>query len=404
MRKVVMILAVFFMASGLLYAQDPEERYAPAQEQEERRLYLGIMLDMEPLPELITKHLGLEPEQGIRISNVAAGSPADEAGLERDDIIIVFQDMQIHNNEELVEAVRNSEIGQKATLLVIHLGKRKEIALTLGQLEGEVHWKYPTDPDFMQSWRPGRMFRRPPDAEEWEQFDIVMPELERGLQEQLRENYFFRHDEASMTVSIEGNPHDENSTVIIKTGDKELETRMGQVHELPEEIRRYVIEDREIAIRNSQQRRQGRRRYTFEFDMPDGRPEGLPEFGPDFERFFEEHYRPQMEREREELDRYRQEIEHRRRESEPWFGPGQEMLERIEVQMRELHHRLEELEMQNRELLERLERDRGEGPAEHNERGELAPDYEHEEYEYEEDFEGEHEENEDPDAVEGEGI
>jgi len=69
------------------------------------------------------------------------------------------------------------------------------------------------------------------------------------------------------------------------------------------------------------------------------------------------------------------------------------MFERIEVQMRELQHRLEELEMQNRELLERLEHDRGGEPAEH--------DYENE---HEQDYEGEHEENGGPEAVEGEGI
>jgi hypothetical protein len=297
MRKVVMILAVFFMASGVLYAQEYEE--GPAYE--EGRTYLGVMLDMEPLPELITKHLGLEPEQGIRISNVAAGSPADQAGLERDDIIIVFQDMNIHSNEELVEAVRNSEVGQEVALLVLHLGKRKTVAVTLGQLEGEVEWKYPMEPEFIQSWRPGRMFRRRPDKEEWEEFDVTMPRFETELEEGLRQHYFFRHDEASMTVTIEGNPHNEHSMIIIKTGDKELETRVGEVGELPEELLKYVLEDLEIAKANAHEV-EGGSRYRFEFEFPEGYGQH-PEFGPEFERFFEEHYRPQMEREREVLDR-----------------------------------------------------------------------------------------------------
>jgi hypothetical protein len=384
MRKVVMILAVFFMASGLLYAQ----------EHEEGRPYLGVMLDMEPLPELLTKHLGLESEQGIRISNVAVGSPADEAGLERDDIIIAFEDMVMHNNEELIEAVRNSEIGRQVSLQVIHLGQRKEIALTLGQLEGEVEWKYPMEPDFMQSWRPGRMFRRQPDAGEWEEFDVSMPRFETELGEGLREHYFFRHDEVSMTVAIEGNPHNENSIVIIKTGDKEFETRVGEVYELPDELRKYVLEDLEIA-RVSAHDRSGGRRYRFEFEFPEGTGQH-PEFEPELERFLEEIYRPQMEREREELDRYRHELELQRRESEPRFGPGEEMFERIEEQMHELHRRLEELEMQNRELLERLEHNREQEPDEHDKHDR---DYEHGENE-----EYEHEEKEDPDAVEGERI
>ncbi|MHC5074059.1 MAG: PDZ domain-containing protein, partial [Planctomycetota bacterium] len=219
MRKVVMILIVFFVASGLLYAEEHEE--GPSYE--EGRTYLGIMLDMEPLPEILTKHLDLESGQGVRIQNIAHGSPADQAGLEQDDIVIQFGDMEIRHGQELVEAVRNSEVGQEVVLLVIHLGERKTMLLKLGQLEGEVEWKYPTEPEFMQSWRPGRMFRRQPDAEEWEEFDVTMPRFETELGEGLREHYFFRHDEVSMTVTIEGNPHDEDSMVIIKPPDKEIE-------------------------------------------------------------------------------------------------------------------------------------------------------------------------------------
>jgi len=114
MRKVVMILAVFFITSGVLYAQEYEE--GREQEYEKGRTYLGIMLDMEPLPEILTKHLDLEPGQGVRIQNVANGSPADQAGLEQDDIVIRFGDMEIRHGQELVEAVRNSEIEQRSTM------------------------------------------------------------------------------------------------------------------------------------------------------------------------------------------------------------------------------------------------------------------------------------------------
>jgi hypothetical protein len=375
MRKVVMILAVFFIASGVLYAQEYEE--GPGYE--EGQAYLGVMLDMEPLPELITKHLGLEPEQGIRISNVSSDSPADKAGLERDDIIIV----------------RDSEIGREVTLEVIHLGQRKTVTLTLGRLKGEVEWKYPTEPDFMQSWRPGRMFRRRPDREEWEELEMDIPEVRRGLQEQLREHYYFRHEEGEgeITVTIEGNPYDPDAMVVIRMGEEEKTVRIDEIGELPEEIRGIVKDDLEMARVNAHER-EGRRRYRFEFEVPQRRPEEWPEFGPELGRFFEEHYRPQMESYREEMERRRFEPRPPRPPRPPRapFGPGQEMFERIEDQMRDLQMRLEELEVQNRELLERMERDRGDEPAE---RGG---------YEHEEDYEGEHEENGDPDAVEGDSI
>jgi S1-C subfamily serine protease len=56
----------------------------------ETRPYMGVWLDTSPLPDLLIKHLGLSPSQGIRITNVHRDSPADRAGLERDDIIIAF--------------------------------------------------------------------------------------------------------------------------------------------------------------------------------------------------------------------------------------------------------------------------------------------------------------------------
>ena len=69
----IVMLVLFLAGSGLLAQSDSADV----------RPYIGVLLDTTPLPDLLVKHLGLSPGQGIRIQNVHRGGPADKAGLER---------------------------------------------------------------------------------------------------------------------------------------------------------------------------------------------------------------------------------------------------------------------------------------------------------------------------------
>ena len=68
MKRIICIATMALVLGGVVSA-------------EEGRPYIGVRLDPAPLPELLTKHLGLETGQGIRIRNVNIGSPADTIGL-----------------------------------------------------------------------------------------------------------------------------------------------------------------------------------------------------------------------------------------------------------------------------------------------------------------------------------
>ncbi|UCE47364.1 MAG: PDZ domain-containing protein, partial [Phycisphaerales bacterium] len=92
----VVFLTALFVVSTALYAEP---------EAEDKRPYIGVLLDEGPLPDLLLKHLRLSPGQGIRIGNVHRGGPADEAGLERDDIIIGLQGEDVTDLEEFIENV-----------------------------------------------------------------------------------------------------------------------------------------------------------------------------------------------------------------------------------------------------------------------------------------------------------
>jgi len=64
---------------------------------------------------LIRKY-DLAVDEGAFVREVVAGSPADEAGLEVDDVIVSFKDKEITTAEELVQAIHSCQVGQRVKI------------------------------------------------------------------------------------------------------------------------------------------------------------------------------------------------------------------------------------------------------------------------------------------------
>jgi len=74
------------------------------------RPWLGVVL--YTVDEGIATRFGLAVNQGTLITEVGTNSPADEAGLEPGDVITGFEDREITNTDDLIQAIRTSQIGQ----------------------------------------------------------------------------------------------------------------------------------------------------------------------------------------------------------------------------------------------------------------------------------------------------
>jgi len=289
------------------------------------RPYIGVSLDAEPLPELLTKHLRLDPDQGVRINNIMLGSPADKAGLERDDLIIAFQGKKVTEREQFLNAVRQMAVGTEVTVEVIHLGARKTVQPKLGAAPEAVQWKYPLEPDVVLSWRPGKIFKIGPDGQGMIEipFDKI-PDGSIDLKKFFQESYTYHHatDGDEYTITIEGDPADEDSRVIVQAGGQEYSTSVGELDTLPEKYRgpaQEALEDARTSLKADIRIR------GFE------RPEAL---GPEARRkFFQSIPRPDMERLSEQKDR---------------------VLERLQEQMERLQQRMKEMEEHNRQMLDKL--------------------------------------------------
>lgn len=76
---------------------------------------------------------GLDTRQGAVVREVEPDSAADEAGLQRGDIIVGFDGEEVTSFAELAGMVRAHQPGDTVTLEVLRAGERLELAATLGE-------------------------------------------------------------------------------------------------------------------------------------------------------------------------------------------------------------------------------------------------------------------------------
>lgn len=289
------------------------------------RPHMGVRLDPAPLPELLTKHLGLDPGQGIRISNVNVGSPADRAGLERDDIIVAFQNEKVTSLAEFVDDVRSAGIETEVSLEVIHMGQAKTLRLKLEPMPNDVEWKYPPEPEVVTSWQPGKFFKIGPEGEDWVEVPLDrMPEFDLDVKRFFRDTYTYHHryDGEQYTITVEGNPTNGDAEVIVEADDNEYRASVKEIDTLPEKYRgpaREAVEDARKAF-------QARNRFGHTLRLP--KP---PQ--PDVYQYFRNLPRPDIDR---------------------WLDQKDRTLERLQDQIERLQQRMKDLEEQNRKALEKL--------------------------------------------------
>jgi len=313
----LMFLVVLFAVSAPLYAES---------ESTNKRTYIGFRLDPRPLPDLLVKHLGLSAGQGFRISNLHRDGPADKAGLERDDILIGFQGKDVTDYGQFVNSIRQESAGTEVTLEIIHLGKRQNVKVKLGLFEGrgEYDWKYPLEPAIIQLVRPrifeksgeGSWIERPLDQIPWKVELQVGGDLKDGTPELLREAYSYSYSDGDKiyTITIGGNPNDEDTEVTVRIGDTEYKKTVKQVSELPEKYRAIAEGALQDARRSSEEAGLEHQLYFRKSDT-----------------VYPPSYAPATQ-----------------------FAPAEEIFDRIEKHMRELQQRLERLEGLQEKMLERL--------------------------------------------------
>ncbi|MCM2373675.1 S1C family serine protease [Aporhodopirellula aestuarii] len=129
--RLTLTLLATCMITSLGFAKDVDQTTAPAEP--ETQATLGIAVS--PLPEALASHLPdvLSQDRGVLVSSVIEGSAADNAGIQRHDIVVRYNDQDIYSTEQLVKQVRNDQPGATVELEYIHAGKLHSATVTLGE-------------------------------------------------------------------------------------------------------------------------------------------------------------------------------------------------------------------------------------------------------------------------------
>jgi serine protease Do len=101
-----------------------------------RRAYLGIHIG--ELNAETARRYGLAARSGALVVDVRPDTPAAEAGLENDDVIVSFAGISVRAPGDLQEAVEQKEIGSSQKMDIVRKGERLRLDVTVGALPEEV--------------------------------------------------------------------------------------------------------------------------------------------------------------------------------------------------------------------------------------------------------------------------
>jgi S1-C subfamily serine protease len=87
--------------------------------------------------------LGLDVEKGASgyvVNKVAAGSPAEQAGFQKGDVLVAFNGIAMtdENKEALKKAKMQTAVGKQVTYTISRAGSERQIAAILGKVPEEV--------------------------------------------------------------------------------------------------------------------------------------------------------------------------------------------------------------------------------------------------------------------------
>ena len=92
--------------------------------------WLGVYT--QEMSEGLREGLDYDGPGGVLVTRVVGGSPAEKAGLRRDDVLVRLNGRQVDNPAELTEIVGAARVGQRVSVQVSRGGASRTLSVTLG--------------------------------------------------------------------------------------------------------------------------------------------------------------------------------------------------------------------------------------------------------------------------------
>lgn len=153
----------------------------------------------------------LKATSGAIINEIVDNSPADEAGLREDDIVIAVDGEKVATSDELIDMIRAHKSGDNVTIKVLRDGAEKEFSVTLDDREDSPAPRMFSFKSPRATQTPGFQF-----------FSDNSPDVYIGvglttLSDQLRNYFGVSNDEGVLVSSVEKDSPAEKAGV--KAGD-----------------------------------------------------------------------------------------------------------------------------------------------------------------------------------------
>jgi serine protease Do len=142
-RAFTLVLLLAFVICGIIAIPAMAKEYKVSS----KGGWLGVYI--QNIDRDIKEAMDLESKKGVLIRDVVDESPADDAGIEREDVIIEFDGKSVRNTSGFTKLVRETSPGEEVTLTLIRDGEEKTITVVLDKLpKGEYFYQFEPD-DFL---------------------------------------------------------------------------------------------------------------------------------------------------------------------------------------------------------------------------------------------------------------
>jgi serine protease Do len=97
--------------------------------EKQEQAYLGILVDS--VPNVLRDHIDLPAGVGLLVSKVQPDSPAMKAGIEPNDILLLFNSQLIINHQQLIVLIGLENLPSEAGVTVLRRGEKREFRVQL---------------------------------------------------------------------------------------------------------------------------------------------------------------------------------------------------------------------------------------------------------------------------------
>lgn len=194
-----------------------------------KRGWLGVRIQ-SVTPE-IAESLGLQKPEGALVAGVTEGGPAAKAGIETGDVILQFDGKPISESRRLPRVVADTPVDKQTSVQVWRKGARKDLPVTLGELEAAEESGLLASTTDSQS-----------DANKPQELDSLGVTLS-ALTDALKKQYSLADDQKGVVVTAVtgGSPAAEKG---LKPGDVIVEVGQAEVA-APADVAKKVTEARD---------------------------------------------------------------------------------------------------------------------------------------------------------------